>query len=131
MYKILIVDDEPYIRMLMEDTLESLNHPQLEIISAENGQEALEIIQSQSPKIVFLDVMMPRMNGFSVCQTVKREWKMTDIYICMVSAKNQGYDVQHGADVGADKYLVKPFKLDEILDLVRNVLNLEIPSKRG
>ncbi|MDQ7026681.1 MAG: response regulator [Anaerolineae bacterium] len=131
MYKILVVDDEAYIRMLMEDTLESLEHPQIEILSAENGQEALEIIQAQCPQIVFLDVMMPRMNGFTVCQTVKRDWQMTDVYICMVSAKSQGYDVQHGVDVGADKYLVKPFKLDEMLDLVRNVLNLEIPSKRG
>jgi two-component system, OmpR family, alkaline phosphatase synthesis response regulator PhoP len=129
MYKILVVDDEPYIRMLMEDTLESLNHPHITILSAMNGQEALDIIQAQRPQMVFLDVMMPRMNGFTVCQTVKKEWQMTEIYICMVSAKSQGYDVQHSEDVGANKYLVKPFDLDEMLELVRSVLNLAVPPE--
>jgi two-component system, OmpR family, alkaline phosphatase synthesis response regulator PhoP len=127
MYKILVVDDEPYIRMLMEDTLESMHHSQIEILSAQNGQDALEIIQSERPKMVFLDVMMPRMNGFSVCQTVKKEWQMTDVYICMVSAKSQGYDLQHSQDVGADKYIIKPFNIDELMQLVRNVLNLDVP----
>ena len=127
MYKILVVDDEPYIRMLMEDTLESMHDSQIEILSAQNGQEALEIIHSQRPKMVFLDVMMPRMNGFSVCQTVKKDWQMNDVYICMVSAKSQGYDMQYSQDVGADKYIVKPFSIDELIQLVRNVLNLDVP----
>jgi two-component system, OmpR family, alkaline phosphatase synthesis response regulator PhoP len=130
MYKILVVDDEPYIRMLMEDTLESLRHPHITVLSAVNGQEALQIIKDEQPQMVFLDVMMPRMNGFTVCQTVKKEWQMSGIYICMVSAKSQGYDVQRGEDVGADKYLIKPFDIDEMLNLVRNVLNLALPPER-
>jgi two-component system alkaline phosphatase synthesis response regulator PhoP len=129
MYKILVVDDEPYIRMLMEDTLESLQHPHITILSAENGQEALQLIQEHRPQMVFLDVMMPRMNGFSVCHTVKKDWQMNDVYICMVSAKSQGYDVQRAEDVGADKYFIKPFDIDEILELVRNVLNLAVPPE--
>ena len=124
MYKILVVDDEPYIRLLLEDTIESMEHPLVEVISAENGQQALDMIKEHKPNIVFLDVMMPRLNGFSVCHTVKKEWKMADVYICMVSAKSQGYDVQRSADVGANNYIFKPFSLDDIIMQVRMILKL-------
>ena len=75
MVKILVVDDEEYIRLLMEDTLDSMNRKDIEILQAEDGQQALDMIKEHSPKIVFLDVMMPRMNGFTVCQIVKKNGK--------------------------------------------------------
>jgi DNA-binding response OmpR family regulator len=125
MPKILVVDDEPYIRMLLQQTLEDLEDRGVEVIAANDGQTALEIIKDQRPELVFLDVMMPRMNGFSVCQTVKRELLMDDVYICMVTARGQGYDKQRGDEVGADRYLTKPFDPDELLVIAQEVLNLE------
>ena len=124
MVKILVVDDEPYIRMLMEDTLESLESDQVKILAAPDGQKALDIVQEEHPNMIFLDVMMPRMNGFSVCHTIKRDWKMTDIYICMVTAKSENYDRQRGVDVGADKYMTKPFNPSDMITLVEEVLGL-------
>lgn len=129
MSKILVVDDEPYIRMLLEQTLEELEDAGVEIVSASNGQDALDIIKEQHPNLVFLDVMMPRMNGFAVCQAVKRDLLMNDVYICMVTAKGQGYDKQRGDEVGADRYLTKPFDPDYLLDIANEVLGLKPASK--
>ena len=71
--KILIVDDEAHIRMLIEQTLEELEDEGVEFLTAENGEAALEIIQKEKPQLVFLDVMMPKMNGMDVCKKVKKE----------------------------------------------------------
>jgi two-component system, OmpR family, alkaline phosphatase synthesis response regulator PhoP len=120
--KLLIVDDEPHIRMLLHQTLEELEDEDVEILSAQDGVEALETIQAQSPDLVFLDVMMPRMNGFDVCDRVKNELKLTSIYIVMLTAKGQESDKQHGESVGADHFMSKPFDPDEVLNKARAVL---------
>jgi len=122
--KILIVDDEAHIRILLERTLIDFEDEGVEILMAENGEEALKLIKSEKPNLVFLDVMMPKMNGFDVCHTVKNELKMADVYIIMLTAKGQEYDKQKGADVGADVYMTKPFDPDEIYDKVEEVLGL-------
>jgi two-component system, OmpR family, alkaline phosphatase synthesis response regulator PhoP len=119
---ILIVDDEPHIRILLEQTLEELEDEGVELLTATNGEEALEIIQESKPDLVFLDVMMPKMNGFEVCQTVKNELKTQDIYIIMLTAKGQEFDKQKGVEVGADLYMTKPFDPDEILAKAIEVL---------
>ena len=122
--KILIVDDEAHIRILLERTLIDFEDEGVEILMAENGEEALELIKTEKPNLVFLDVMMPKMNGFDVCHAVKNELKMDDVYIVMLTAKGQEYDKQKGADVGADVYMTKPFDPDEIRDKVEEVLGL-------
>ncbi len=122
--KILIVDDEAHIRILLERTLIDFEDDGVEILMAENGEEALELIKTEQPNLVFLDVMMPKMNGFDVCHTVKKELKMDDVYIVMLTAKGQEYDKQKGTDVGADVYMTKPFDPDEIYDKVEEVLGL-------
>ncbi len=71
--KLLIVDDEAHIRMLIEQTLEELEDSDVEFLSADNGEKALEIITNEKPDLVFLDVMMPKMNGMEVCRRVKRK----------------------------------------------------------
>jgi DNA-binding response OmpR family regulator len=119
---ILIVDDEPHIRILIEQTLEELEDEGVELLMATNGEEALEIIQESKPDLVFLDVMMPKMNGFEVCQKVKNELGMPDIYIIMLTAKGQEFDKQKGSEVGADLYMTKPFDPDEILEKAIEVL---------
>lgn len=123
--KVLIVDDEPNILILMEQALEKLeDDDDVELLTATNGLEALETIQEEKPDLVFLDVMMPKMSGLEVCNTVKNQLKMDDIYIIMLTAKGQEYDKQNGIAVGANLYMTKPFRPKEVLAKSREVLGL-------
>ena len=122
--KILIVDDEAHIRMLIEQTLEDLEDEGVIFFKAENGEEAFEIIQSEKPQLVFLDVMMPKMNGMEVCRRVKKELELNNVFIVLLTAKGQELDRQKGLEVGADLYMTKPFDPEAILNKAREVLNL-------
>jgi DNA-binding response OmpR family regulator len=122
--KILIVDDEAHIRMLIEQTLEELEDEGVEFFTAENGEMALEVISEEKPDLIFLDVMMPKLNGMEVCRRVKQEMGLTDIYIVLLTAKGQESDRQKGLDVGADVYMTKPFDPDLLLEKAREVLEL-------
>ncbi|MEM8806740.1 MAG: response regulator [Cyanobacteria bacterium P01_G01_bin.38] len=119
---ILIVDDEAHIRILMEQTLEDLEDEGVELLTANNGAEALTLIQTEKPDLVFLDVMMPKMNGFEVCQAVKSDAATQDVYIIMLTAKGQEFDQQQGQAVGANLYMTKPFDPDEVLEKATEVL---------
>jgi len=123
--KLLIVDDEAHIRMLIEQTLEELEDEGVEFLTAENGEIALEIIQKENPQLVFLDVMMPRMNGMEVCRRVKKELGMDKVFIVLLTAKGQELDRQKGQEVGADVYMTKPFDPEAILNKAKEVLGLE------
>ena len=120
--KVLIADDEAFIRLLIEQTLEDVEGVEIELLTAENGAEALQIILSQAPALVFLDVMMPRMNGFDVCREVKLVAGLTQVFIVLLTAKGQEYDRQIGVAAGADLYMTKPFDPDELLELAQRVL---------
>ena len=122
--KILIVDDEAHIRMLIEQTLEELEDDGVEFFTAGNGEIALDIIQEEKPNLVFLDVMMPKMNGMEVCRRVKKELNLSDVYIILLTAKGQELDRLKGQEVGADIYMTKPFDPEAILNKARQVLNL-------
>jgi DNA-binding response OmpR family regulator len=123
--KLLIVDDEAHIRMLIEQTLEELEDEGVEFLTAENGEIALEIIQKENPQLVFLDVMMPRMNGMEVCRRVKKELGMDKVFIVLLTAKGQELDRQKGQEVGADVYMTKPFDPEVLLNKAKEVLGLE------
>ena len=123
--KILVVDDEAHITQLIEQTLEDLEDEGVQLLAATNGEEALEIIEKEKPQLVFLDVMMPKINGFEVCHTVKNEWKMSDIYIIMLTAKGQELDKEKGKDVGADMYITKPFDPDALYDKAVEILGVK------
>jgi|SRR5687768_1052092 two-component system, OmpR family, alkaline phosphatase synthesis response regulator PhoP len=123
--KILIVDDESHIRMLIEQTLEELEDDGVEFLTAENGEIALEIIKRENPQLVFLDVMMPKMNGMDVCKKVKKELGLDNVYIVLLTAKGQELDRQKGQEVGADVYMTKPFDPEVILRKARQVLALK------
>ena len=122
--KILIVDDEAHIRMLIEQTLEELEDEGVEFLTAENGEAALAIISEEKPQLVFLDVMMPKMNGMEVCRKVKKELALDGVYIVLLTAKGQELDRQKGLEVGADVYMTKPFNPETILSKARSVLGL-------
>ena len=123
--KILIVDDEAHIRMLIGQTLEELEDEGVEFLTADNGASALELIQSEKPDLVFLDVMMPRMNGMDVCQKVKKELAIDDVDIILLTAKGQELDRQRGQEVGADVYMTKPFDPEVLLSKAKQVLELD------
>jgi two-component system, OmpR family, alkaline phosphatase synthesis response regulator PhoP len=120
--KILIVDDEAFIRLLIEQTLEDFEELGVQIFSTDNGEDALKIIQDEKPALIFLDVMMPKMNGFDVCQIVKHDLKMEAVYIVMLTAKGQELDRLRGEQAGADIYMTKPFDPDELIALANKVL---------
>lgn len=122
--KILIVDDEAHIRMLIEQTLEDLEDEGVEFFTADNGETALELIQAEKPDLVFLDVMMPKMNGMDVCRKVKQELKLDDVYIILLTAKGQELDRQKGNEVGADVYMTKPFDPEVLLTKAKQVLGM-------
>ena len=119
---ILIVDDEAHIRVLIEQTLEDLEDEGVELLTASNGAEALTLIQTQKPDLVFLDVMMPKMNGFEVCKAVKSDVATQNTYVIMLTAKGQEFDQQQGREVGANLYMTKPFDPDEVLDKAIEIL---------
>jgi CheY-like chemotaxis protein len=124
--KILIVDDEKRTLMLMERTLRDLEdeHDDVEILTASNGEEALEAIKADKPALVFLDIMMPIIDGFGVCDIVKNQLRMDDVHIVMLTAKGQEVDKQRSVEVGADLYLTKPFDPDKVFSIARDVLGL-------
>ena len=120
----MIVDDEAHIRMLLEQTLEELEDDGVDFFSAQNGEEAFEIIKNEKPQLVFLDVMMPKMNGMEVCRKVKKELGLDDVYIVLLTAKGQELDRQKGQEVGADLYMTKPFDPEMILLKAKEILGL-------
>lgn len=122
--KILIVDDEPHLRMLIQQTLEELEDEGVELLTACDGEQALETIRAERPELVFLDVMMPKKNGFDVCDVVKHEDGLSGTYVVLLTAKGQEFDRQRGQEVCADQYMTKPFDPDALLDKARSVLGI-------
>ena len=119
---IVIADDEAHIRMLIEQSLEDLADEGVTILSVGNGQAALDVVRERRPQLAILDVMMPGMNGFDVCQQIKADAGMREVYVIILTAKGQEFDRQRGAEVGADLYVTKPFDPDELLSTARQVI---------
>jgi two-component system, OmpR family, alkaline phosphatase synthesis response regulator PhoP len=124
--KILVVDDEVHIRMLLEQTLEELEDDyDIELLTAENGEEGLDLIRSKRPDLVFLDIMMPYMNGYEVCQEVREDPELSSVKVILLTAKGQEVDRKHGLNIGAERYMTKPFDPDEILAVAKEILKLD------
>ena len=123
--KILICDDEPYIRMLLEQTLEDLEDEGVELLIGSNGQEGYDLIVAEEPQLVFLDVMMPKMSGFEVCEKVKKQDKFKHIHIVLLTAKGQEADKEKGIALGANEYITKPFDPDMLYDYACKQLGIE------
>jgi diguanylate cyclase (GGDEF)-like protein len=117
--KVLIVDDEPDIRDVLKITLEAEKY---EVIEAENGEEAIKIINQKVPDLVLLDYKMPKMDGREVCRRVKKDILLRHLPIIMVTGKGEITDKVDGIDAGADDYIVKPFEPEELLAHIRMIL---------
>jgi len=126
MPKILIVDDDPVIRNLLEQILEPFEEQGVELMTADNGIVALESVKRERPEIIFLDVMMPRMNGFEVCKIIKNDPEMANCYVIMLTAKGQEVDKHRAEEIGVDSYITKPFNIGDLIAKVSEVLGMEI-----
>jgi DNA-binding response OmpR family regulator len=114
--KVLVADDDPQLLRLVTRNLQLEGY---EVVTASDGQQALENIEATAPDLVLLDVMMPRLDGFAVCERVR---EFSSVPIILVTARGQDQDKVRGLDLGADDYLTKPFSVDELLARVRAVL---------
>ncbi len=124
--KILIVDDEVNMRMLLQETLEEFEDKGVEVLVVENGIDAIESIRTDKPDLVILDVMMPGMDGFCVCNTIKNERGMKEVYVLMLSADGQEFNKQRSKDVGTDGFMTKPFDPDEIVEKVAQIIEVDM-----
>jgi DNA-binding response OmpR family regulator len=125
-HKIVIIDDEVHIRSLLEQTLEELEEEHnVEIFTASDGKGGLALIQEERPQVVFLDIMMPKMNGYEVCRSVKGNSGFDETNIILLTAKGQEIDRKQGMDCGALKYMTKPFDPDEVLSVAKGLLGLD------
>ena len=118
--KILIVDDEPFILKSLTFVLKKEGFI---VDSATNGMEAKEKIQRLKPDIVFLDVMMPKMNGLEVCQWMRQDPVLKQIYVIILTAKGQEADREKGLQIGADEYMTKPFSPSMVVKRIRELLS--------
>jgi DNA-binding response OmpR family regulator len=121
MKKILIVDDEPNIVMSLEYTFKKQN---FEVFIARDGIEALEILKTQLPDVIILDVMMPLVDGFETLQQIKQNEKLNHCKVMFLSAKNKESDIEKGMALGADAYLTKPFSIKKVVEKVAELLEL-------
>ena len=117
---VLIVDDEPNIVLSIKFLI---NQQSYEVRTAGNGEEALQELRRQIPDLILLDIMMPKPDGYEVCQLIRStpEWK--DIPVIMLTAKGRDVEKQKGLAMGADDYITKPFATHELVAKVRAVLN--------
>lgn len=117
--KILVVDDEPYILRSLTFVLTREGY---DVASATNGEEAMSIVRESKPKVMFLDVMMPKKNGYEVCEEVKGDPSLSDIHIIMLTAKGQEADREKGLVSGADEFMTKPFSPLEVVGRVKELV---------
>lgn len=119
--KILIVDDEPNIVISLEFLM---RREGFEVSVARDGEEALSRIHAERPDLVLLDVMMPKRNGFDVCQAVRAEPNLAGLKIIMLTAKGREAEVAKGLALGADAYIPKPFSTRDLVIQVKSLLGL-------
>jgi two-component system alkaline phosphatase synthesis response regulator PhoP len=117
--KILIADDNENIRDALTYLLEDEGY---ELLLAKDGADTLRKVRERKPDILFLDIMMPEINGYDVCRTIKNDPDLKSIYVIMLTAKGQVAEQERGKEVGADEYIVKPFSPMEILARVKSLL---------
>ena len=124
--RVLIVDDEPRYLRLLEANLRTEGY---EVVTAQDGQQAVDVFSGQPIDLILLDIMMPRLDGFGATQRIR---EFSSVPIIILTAKGEEQDRVRGLDLGADDYLVKPFSATELLARVRAVLRrAQVPSESG
>ncbi len=118
-YKVMVIDDEPDIVKLVKISLEMAN---FDVTEAFSGKECLHKSQTLVPDLFLLDIMMPEMNGYEVCQRLKAQPNTKNVPVVMLTAKGQKGDAEQGLKVGADDYIIKPFDPYELGEQIREIL---------
>jgi two-component system alkaline phosphatase synthesis response regulator PhoP len=116
---ILIVDDEPNIVISLEYLMKRAGH---EVVTAYDGQEALDYLENHIPALMILDVMMPKKNGFEVCEEVRSDSRLKKMPILMLTAKGREAEKGKGLSLGADAYITKPFSTHDLVEQVQALL---------
>lgn len=119
MKKILVVDDDPYILMSLEFLMKKNGY---QVMIARNGTEALEAINTVKPNLILLDIMMPDVDGYSICKHVKSKKDLKEIHVVFLSAKTKETDIQKGIDLGASLYITKPFSTRDLMKKVNELI---------
>jgi DNA-binding response OmpR family regulator len=119
-HKVLIADDEPNIVVSLEYLMKRAGY---QVLVARDGQEALDLLRRERPRLVLLDVMMPKKSGHEVCQELRADEQIKDTLVLMLTAKGRDTDVDKGLGVGADAYVTKPFSTKELVAKVAQMLD--------
>lgn len=119
MKKIVLVDDEPNIIMALEYTFKKNN---FEVFIARDGKEALELLKTEQPDLIILDIMMPLVDGYATLEAIKKNEKLTQCKVIFLSAKNKETDIEKGLQLGADAYVTKPFSIKKLVEQVNDLL---------
>jgi two-component system phosphate regulon response regulator PhoB len=120
MSKVIVIDDEPFILMMIEDKLRRAG---IQTITLRESNNALHIIKKERPDLIILDWMMPELSGIDLCRMIKADEELRDIPVFMLTAKGQDADKQLGLKSGAIQYITKPFSPKALLEMVRKVID--------
>lgn len=123
MAKVMIVDDEPSILMSLDFLMKKNG---FEVFIARNGAEALEIGNKEKPDVIILDVMMPEVDGYEVCEKIKANVETKHAKVIFLSAKGKDTDINKGLSLGAEMYMTKPFSTRVLLENVKQLIQKEI-----
>lgn len=118
--KILIVDDEPNIVMSLEYAFKK---KEFQVFVARDGTEALEIAEAHKPDIILLDIMMPQMDGYETLRQVRKNKDLDHTKVIFLSAKSTMTDIKKGMEIGAERYITKPFSVKKILSEVEDMIS--------
>jgi two-component system alkaline phosphatase synthesis response regulator PhoP len=124
--RILVVDDEIYIVHILDF---SLGMEGYEVLTALDGEQALERLKSDKPDLIVLDIMMPKVDGYEVCRTIKTNPETQHIPVILLSAKGRNVDQKMGFDVGADDYITKPFSPRKLVERINALLGQSVSEK--
>lgn len=119
---VLVVDDEPNIVVSLEFLMKQAGY---DVRVARNGEEALKAVEERTPDLILLDVMMPKRNGYDVCQRVRADPRWHDVRIIMLTAKGRDVEREKGLALGADDYITKPFSTREVMACVRRYIDAD------
>jgi DNA-binding response OmpR family regulator len=119
-YSVLVAEDEPNIILSLQFIMEKAG---LNVRVAEDGEQAIKEIRKDPPNVVLLDIMLPKQDGFSVCQEIKSNPDWAGVKVLMLTAKSREEDKQRALDLGADGYITKPFSTRELVDRVMEIIN--------
>jgi len=119
-YTVLVVDDDPYILMSLEFLMRKSGY---NVLVARNGTEALDILNGHKPNLVLLDIMMPDVDGYEICKHIRKTSDLNHTRVIFLSAKTSEAAIQKGLDMGASRYITKPFSTRELVKEVKELLN--------